>query len=74
MLCQFAGTFVPLSQPSPARAPIQHDDSGDAFVMVPLQAVKDQGEGAKPWLMVRRTAHCLPALARIINAQCRAAG
>jgi hypothetical protein len=42
--------------------------------MVPLQAVKDHGEGAKPWLMVRRTAHCLPALARIINALCRAAG
>ena len=26
--------------------------AGDSFVMVPLQAVKDEGEGAKPWLMV----------------------
>ena len=26
--------------------------AGDSFVMVPLQAVKDEGEAAKPWLMV----------------------
>ena len=42
---------------NPAALPhhIQHGDSGDAFVMVPLQSVKDEGEGAKPWLMVSRT-------------------
>ncbi len=61
MLCQFAGAIAQLSQLAPARAHIQHDDSGDAFVMVPLQAVKDLGEGAKPWLMVRGTAqHAAP--------------
>lgn len=26
--------------------------AGDSFVLVPLQSVKDEGEAAKPWLMV----------------------
>jgi hypothetical protein len=56
MLCQFAGCCSIV-----ATVFVFTTATGDSFVLVPLQSVKDEGEAAKPWLMVRRLRlRCLP--------------
>lgn len=45
--------------------------TGDSFVLVPLQSVKDEGEAAKPWLMV--TGRCT-ATARPLSCDLRGTG